>query len=122
MFAGKKSAQIREILINESAWEEMTCLFALSPDSHIFCISIEEFEYLMSSCKEHGRQPYEVLRYAVEMNRTPSQTVFLFIQHLEKFFGQVTKSEMIRKTGLDLLERMTENIPGLKQNVNLVNE
>nr|QVQ59455.1 hypothetical protein [Klebsiella pneumoniae] len=24
---GKKSAQIREILINESAWEEMTCLF-----------------------------------------------------------------------------------------------
>ncbi|MBL2303210.1 DUF1471 domain-containing protein, partial [Klebsiella pneumoniae] len=25
-----KSAQIREILINESAWEEMTCLFALS--------------------------------------------------------------------------------------------
>ncbi|MDZ3357052.1 hypothetical protein M2D66_14520, partial [Klebsiella pneumoniae] len=28
--AGKKSAQIREILINESAWEEMTCLFALS--------------------------------------------------------------------------------------------
>ncbi|MGJ4183955.1 hypothetical protein ACP8F6_16270, partial [Klebsiella pneumoniae] len=30
VFAGKKSAQIREILINESAWEEMTCLFALS--------------------------------------------------------------------------------------------
>ncbi len=30
--AGKKSAQIREILINESAWEEMTCLFALSLD------------------------------------------------------------------------------------------
>ncbi|RRD74074.1 DUF1471 domain-containing protein, partial [Escherichia coli] len=25
-----KSAQIREILINESAWEEMTCLFAPS--------------------------------------------------------------------------------------------
>ncbi|MGT1071523.1 hypothetical protein, partial [Salmonella enterica] len=27
-----KSAQIREILINESAWEEMTCLFAPSLD------------------------------------------------------------------------------------------
>ncbi|OKS97333.1 hypothetical protein ACN54_20260, partial [Escherichia coli] len=26
----KKSAQIREILISESAWEEMTCLFASS--------------------------------------------------------------------------------------------
>ncbi|MCQ9108248.1 hypothetical protein NDJ95_18240, partial [Klebsiella pneumoniae] len=45
VFAGKKSAQIREILISESAWEEMTCLFAPSvgsaetnqempPDSH----------------------------------------------------------------------------------------
>ncbi|MFV8913193.1 hypothetical protein ABQ297_22305, partial [Enterobacter hormaechei] len=30
VFAGKKSAQIREILINESAWEDMTCLFAPS--------------------------------------------------------------------------------------------
>ncbi|GAB0878820.1 hypothetical protein LL13F59_36320 [Escherichia coli] len=30
MFAGKKSAQIREILISESTWEEMTCLFAPS--------------------------------------------------------------------------------------------
>ncbi|QAA00403.1 hypothetical protein EO769_00660 [Escherichia coli] len=37
MFAGKKSAQIREILISESAWEEMTCLFApsLVPDYSI---------------------------------------------------------------------------------------
>jgi hypothetical protein len=30
VFAGKKSAQIREILISESAWEEMTCLTAPS--------------------------------------------------------------------------------------------
>ncbi|EFA5104347.1 hypothetical protein EZ115_22365 [Escherichia coli] len=30
MFAGKKLAQIREILISESTWEEMTCLFAPS--------------------------------------------------------------------------------------------
>ena len=34
MFAGKKSAQIREILISESAWEEMTCLFAPSLGKH----------------------------------------------------------------------------------------
>ncbi|MBS3678569.1 hypothetical protein FK510_28520, partial [Klebsiella pneumoniae] len=33
LFAGKKSAQIREILISESAWEEMTCLFAPSLDT-----------------------------------------------------------------------------------------
>ena len=35
MFAGKKSAQIREILISESAWEEMTCLFAPSLEKNI---------------------------------------------------------------------------------------
>ncbi|THH70294.1 curli production assembly/transport protein CsgE, partial [Klebsiella pneumoniae] len=28
------SAQIREILISESAWEEMTCLFAPSLSIH----------------------------------------------------------------------------------------
>ncbi|MEH9210019.1 integrase core domain-containing protein, partial [Klebsiella pneumoniae] len=31
-----KSAQIREILISESAWEEMTCLFAPSLNEHWF--------------------------------------------------------------------------------------
>jgi len=35
VFAGKKSAQIREILISESAWEEMTCLFAPSLDVNV---------------------------------------------------------------------------------------
>ncbi len=42
MFAGKKSAQIREILISESAWEEMTCLFAPSLEAMSYgipCIS-----------------------------------------------------------------------------------
>ncbi|HAW3978711.1 TPA: hypothetical protein JLU80_004743 [Escherichia coli] len=49
LFAGKKSAQIREILISESAWEEMTCLFApsiaekngqiISAGSHFSCLS-----------------------------------------------------------------------------------
>lgn len=38
MFAGKKSAQIREILISESAWEEMTCLFA--PSLVMFLVSL----------------------------------------------------------------------------------
>lgn len=39
MFAGKKSAQIREILISESAWEEMTCLFAPSLERTSFIIT-----------------------------------------------------------------------------------
>ncbi|OSL29004.1 hypothetical protein ECRG_01043 [Escherichia coli H617] len=42
MFAGKKSAQIREILINESAWEEMTCLFAPS--------LVQKFYILYANC------------------------------------------------------------------------
>ncbi|MGQ6042910.1 hypothetical protein ACUNGZ_18140 [Serratia sp. IR-2025] len=44
MFAGKKSAQIREILISESAWEEMTCLFApsLTPGRYVGSAEQEE--------------------------------------------------------------------------------
>ena len=49
MFAGKKSAQIREILISESAWEEMTCLFAPSLDFlplyDIDCLDNDNLEY-----------------------------------------------------------------------------
>ncbi len=45
MFAGKKSAQIREILISESAWEEMTCLFA---PSLIIAISYMQIEAVVS--------------------------------------------------------------------------
>ncbi|HIA9736430.1 TPA: hypothetical protein ACWSSS_005349, partial [Klebsiella pneumoniae] len=40
VFAGKKSAQIREILISESAWEEMTCLFAPSLNNLFYDISL----------------------------------------------------------------------------------
>ncbi|MFM3816764.1 hypothetical protein AB8S42_27420, partial [Klebsiella pneumoniae] len=40
LFAGKKSAQIREILISESAWEEMTCLFAPSLDFGRYQLSL----------------------------------------------------------------------------------
>ncbi len=44
MFAGKKSAQIREILISESAWEEMTCLFAPSLTDQITMKEVEKNE------------------------------------------------------------------------------
>ncbi|MCV8000759.1 hypothetical protein ODR22_28350, partial [Escherichia coli] len=49
VFAGKKSAQIREILISESAWEEMTCLFApsLIPSDNPF-ISAQRYVSLIT--------------------------------------------------------------------------
>ena len=50
MFAGKKSAQIREILISESAWEEMTCLFAPSLAGFIVCA------VLLSGCDGQENQ------------------------------------------------------------------
>ncbi|VFS63796.1 Uncharacterised protein [Kluyvera cryocrescens] len=42
----KKSAQIREILISESAWEEMTCLFAPSLTLRSRCACFFEFPLL----------------------------------------------------------------------------
>ncbi|SLR99780.1 Domain of uncharacterised function (DUF932) [Klebsiella pneumoniae] len=70
MFAGKKSAQIREILISESAWEEMTCLFApsltvvpsiFSEEKHTS--RSERYTYiptitLLNKLREEGFQPY----------------------------------------------------------------
>jgi hypothetical protein len=43
VFAGKKSAQIREILISESAWEEMTCLFAPSRQNRKLALNKNPF-------------------------------------------------------------------------------
>ncbi|MGU4253485.1 hypothetical protein ACVURW_11930, partial [Escherichia coli] len=42
VFEGKKSAQIREILISESTWEEMTCLFAPSLTGERFRLQTKE--------------------------------------------------------------------------------
>ncbi len=56
MFAGKKSAQIREILISESAWEEMTCLFAPS------LTSLPEDEYSAEQVADCYR-----LRWQIEL-------------------------------------------------------
>ena len=49
MFAGKKSAQIREILISESAWEEMTCLFAPSLKNPFLSGVVRAADYLINS-------------------------------------------------------------------------
>ncbi len=59
MFAGKKSAQIREILISESAWEEMACLFApsLGFDMNMHILSFApgaSHGYIETHVQEHG--------------------------------------------------------------------
>ncbi|WP_182949543.1 hypothetical protein [Klebsiella quasipneumoniae] len=46
LFAGKKSAQIREILISESAWEEMTCLFAPSLEDYRLQVMIKKSAFI----------------------------------------------------------------------------
>jgi hypothetical protein len=51
VFAGKKSAQIREILISESAWEEMTCLFAPSLGEH------QLRRYICPKCEHESTDP-----------------------------------------------------------------
>jgi len=56
VFAGKKSAQIREILISESAWEEMTCLFAPSL-RHLANNEIDsDYFAVVSECESYGQE------------------------------------------------------------------
>ncbi|WP_271800353.1 hypothetical protein [Enterobacter roggenkampii] len=57
MFAGKKSAQIREILISESAWEEMTCLFAPSLGRKIGARFIAAEPYHLVLGFKYSRRP-----------------------------------------------------------------
>ncbi len=65
MFAGKKSAQIREILISESAWEEMTCLFAPSLGviyiNHNFATESEARQALNEETDAQGATYYHVI-------------------------------------------------------------
>nr|WP_209279661.1 hypothetical protein [Escherichia coli]QSM61997.1 Type-2 restriction enzyme EcoRII [Escherichia coli] len=68
MFAGKKSAQIREILISESAWEEMTCLFAPSlgiqyAASHYVKNSLDPDEQLL----DRRRVEYDIFLLVEEL-------------------------------------------------------
>lgn len=61
MFAGKKSAQIREILISESAWEEMTCLFAPSLAEEVI-LTREEFPGCsLAELYDPDKMPHELL-------------------------------------------------------------
>ncbi|MDZ3120045.1 hypothetical protein M2B98_22940, partial [Klebsiella pneumoniae] len=68
-FAGKKSAQIREILINESAWEEMTCLFALSLISAL-CSGQFKADFLLNWLALHYQGHYDH-HYHSKINHSP---------------------------------------------------
>ncbi|MEK8645180.1 hypothetical protein P2R59_22230, partial [Escherichia coli] len=61
-FAGKKSAQIREILISESAWEEMTCLFAPS----LILITLLRWIQHLTSLGRVGETTAQVEQAAIE--------------------------------------------------------
>ncbi len=69
MFAGKKSAQIREILISESTWEEMTCLFAPSLMDHSLN-SLNNFDFLARSfARMHAEgRPVDILAVTGNMD------------------------------------------------------
>ena len=95
MFAGKKSAQIREILISESAWEEMTCLFA--PSLSQVC---EKYFGLKPSTAEKraamGDLPIPTFRVA-ESQKAPRMI------HIQDLANHI--DEQLQK-GRDLLEQM----------------
>ncbi|MDR0176153.1 hypothetical protein RF039_24605, partial [Enterobacter sichuanensis] len=72
VFAGKKSAQIREILISESAWEEMTCLFAPSLEQQASIVS----DYWL--LKYHGLKNNEHLFEYRDFNQ--NETIYYLLQ------------------------------------------
>lgn len=79
-------------------------------DENIFCISFEEFEYLLSSCKEYNKPVHEVLREAVVRNQSPSSAVFLFAHHIRDTFPKTRSSEIVNQAGLHELDQIIENL------------
>ncbi|MEB6862510.1 hypothetical protein NA727_19360, partial [Escherichia coli] len=65
---GKKSAQIREILISESAWEEMTCLFAPSLDKNSLTPARATNSGLESKKPTQSRFFYVLIQTSFQMN------------------------------------------------------
>jgi len=80
VFAGKKSAQIREILISESAWEEMTCLFAPS----LAAVLVDGFFYLLPFFA--GRDAHQLLPAQPGTFRTRLIAFFLYVP--KRFFRE----------------------------------
>ncbi|HFM3805669.1 TPA: bacteriocin immunity protein, partial [Escherichia coli] len=72
MFAGKKSAQIREILISESAWEEMTCLFAPSLVDHFIKITEhpKKGDLIFYPNSQEDGEPENILKIVKEWRRS----------------------------------------------------
>ncbi len=74
MFAGKKSAQIREILISESAWEEMTCLFAPSLGVSLLCVDSHEMINIIKTVMDAGLS-YTTLRDQIFTHPSMSESL-----------------------------------------------
>ncbi len=88
MFAGKKSAQIREILISESAWEEMTCLFAPS---------LEEESAVLGQA---------VTNLMLSGDNVNNKNIILSLIHSLETTSDILKADVIRKT-LEIVLRYT---------------
>ncbi|CAK1353713.1 TPA: hypothetical protein ACG5Q0_005078 [Escherichia coli] len=103
MFAGKKSAQIREILINESAWEEMTCLFA--PSLEI----IEAARDIRVELDAHNYISNILTKLGIDRPSGLTRVMDLASRHPEwhQYVSEVT--DWLQPVVSDLMERLPEN-------------
>ncbi len=99
MFAGKKSAQIREILISESAWEEMTCLFAPSLASYFRSSGnlLEEESAVLGQA---------VTNLMLSGDNVNNKNIILSLIHSLETTSDILKADVIRKT-LEIVLRYT---------------
>lgn len=85
------------------------------PYENIFCLSFEEFEYLLASCEKYQKHISEVLDYAINKNKNPLTSSFFFIQHLQSFFGKIIPSDIVHKEGVDVLDTLASKLPELRK-------
>ncbi|VGB06118.1 Uncharacterised protein [Klebsiella pneumoniae] len=104
------------ILANTYAKDEMNKIYDKFkhnyhiPTENIFCLSFEEFEYLIASCKRFKIPPHEVLQSAVEKNKKPSSAAFLFSHHIEDYFDRVVNSVIVNEAGIKMVDSIINKL------------
>ncbi|WP_252499524.1 LuxR C-terminal-related transcriptional regulator, partial [Escherichia coli] len=91
-----KSAQIREILISESAWEEMTCLFASSFIGRYLSFTrgntLTQMEFTIMGYMVSGYNPYQI----AEVLDMDIRSIYAYKQRIEKRMGGKINELFIR--------------------------
>lgn len=79
------------------------------PFGNFFCMSITEFENILSSCAYHNKKISGFFKYAVEKNKDITNSSFFISQHLSNYLSPVKCSKTFSQHGVDIMSEIAQN-------------